>query len=115
VDALARLPAAFRVVLRARAEAADLRAAPFLAPFSFPARGGFFADLRRALPFGVFAAAVFRLPPRAAVVARRPVPAFLRDGLSFVPLLFLFVLAMAVQFSGRPRAAPALDSNAGFD
>jgi hypothetical protein len=81
-------------------------AADFLAPlFSLAARGGLTACFRRAFPAGVFAPAVFRLPPRLTAAARRPAPFFLAEGLSFSPLLFPLVFAIAV-FSFLRRVLP---------
>ena len=71
---------------------AALGVAAFVAVFlAFPGSGGFFADFRFALPFGVLAPAVLRLPPLLAAMARDPPPAFRVDGVRFCPLRFPLV------------------------
>jgi hypothetical protein len=80
--------------------------APRAALFAFPARAGFLAERRLAFPFGVFARAVFRFPPRLLRVARSPAPARFFEGVSFWPLLFRFVFAMSAGFL-RPVARHA--------
>jgi hypothetical protein len=70
--------------------------------FSFLARG-LVGRFRRALPFGVPAAAVFRRPPLLAFAAREPAPPFLPDGVFLSPFFVPLFFAIAVFVSGCSR------------
>ena len=78
---------AFFFVARFTAGFRELALAAFRAgaAFRLPGRGGLVGCLRRALPCGVFAPAVFLLPPAVRAAARAPAPALRFDGVSFCP------------------------------
>jgi hypothetical protein len=66
--------------------------------FTAPRRGVLELCFRRALPFGVFAPAVFRLPPLAAAIFRAPAPLRLREGVACCRFLVPLFFAIAVSF-----------------